>query len=60
MMQTGGMTADILRALNIYVDVIIGSHSHVTTGHLFYNDTLVVQGLGNFLFPMRNTPLKVN
>ena len=46
----------IIKKLQVYADVIIGSHPHVINGHFYYNNTLVIQSLGNFLFPMNLTP----
>ena len=49
----------IIEEIVPYTDVIIGSHSHVTDGHLFLNGTLIVPNLGNLFFPMHQTPQKV-
>jgi len=46
----------VVRSLHPYVDAIIGSHQHIPGPHYYINNTIVVQSLGNFLFPMRNTP----
>ena len=39
-----------------YVDVIVSSHAHITTKHLFYRDKLKTGQLGNLLFPMSHAP----
>jgi len=45
-------TYEVVHALSETCDVIVGSHAHVTQPHYFYRNTLVVQQLGNLLFPM--------
>ncbi|XP_057310988.1 capsule biosynthesis protein CapA-like [Hydractinia symbiolongicarpus] len=45
----------VIVQLSPYVDVIIGSHPHVVQDH-FYNDgALVVQSVGNMLFPLHGS-----
>ena len=34
-----------------YADVVIESHTHVTSGHFYHNKTLFTGQLGNLLFP---------
>uniref|UniRef100_A0A7M5UU17 Capsule synthesis protein CapA domain-containing protein n=1 Tax=Clytia hemisphaerica TaxID=252671 RepID=A0A7M5UU17_9CNID len=46
---------DVLENVHKYVDVIIGSHAHVTQPHFYYKDVLVAPQMGNFLFPMHLT-----
>jgi len=48
-------TRIVVKELSSYVNSIIGSHPHVKQGHYYYNNTLVVPSLGNFIFPMHLT-----
>lgn len=49
----------VIVQLTPYVDVIIGSHPHVVQDH-FYNDgALVVQSVGNMLFPLHGSVMNV-
>jgi len=43
---------DVVDALQIYADVIIGSHPSLDYGHHYWNYTLIVPSLGAFLYPM--------
>ena len=43
---------DVIENIHQCVNVIIGSHAHVTQPHFYYKDTLVAPQMGNFLFPM--------
>jgi len=45
-------TRIVVKQLSSYVNAIIGSHPHVKQGHYYYNNTLIVPSLGNFIFPM--------
>jgi len=47
---------NIIRGLHPLVDAIIGSHQHIPVSHFYINKTLVVQSLGNLIYPMRHTP----
>ena len=57
--QSSVKQMDILKTLQVHAQVIVGSHPHVTNGHFFYNNTLFITSLGNFLFPVNLTPHKV-
>ena len=46
----------IMKAITPYVSAIIGSHVHITRGHFYYKNRVVVPQIGNFLFPMHLTP----
>ena len=46
-----GLHKEIIGNISNYVDIVIGSHAHVTSGHYYYNDTLVLPQIGNLLFP---------
>ena len=42
----------------LYADVVIESHTHVTSGHYYHNNTLFTGQLGNLLFPLHHTVVK--
>jgi len=54
-----GKNNRVVLFLQQFVDVIIGTHPHLKNGHYYVNNTLVVQSLGNLLFPLRGTPFKI-
>ncbi|XP_066931235.1 PGA biosynthesis protein CapA-like [Clytia hemisphaerica] len=37
-----------------HVDVVVESHTHVTSGHFYHNKTLFTGQLGNLLFPLHS------
>ena len=54
--EVGTVFFEHIKMLSEDVDVIIGCHTHVTQGHLYYRETLIAPQIGNFLFPMHLTP----
>jgi len=46
---------DVCDDLHLFVDVIIGSHAHVTQPHFYYKNTLIAPQMGNLLFAMHIT-----
>ena len=41
-----------------YADVVIESHTHVTSGHYYHNNTLFTGQLGNLLFPLHHPTIR--
>lgn len=39
--------------VDLGVDCIIGAHPHIAQGYEYYNNSLIIYSLGNFLFPRR-------